>query len=498
MNKIFNDLFVLEMANNHQGSLKHGLAIIDEAAKLVRKYKIHAGVKLQYRQLDSFVHPDYKDREDVKHIPRFMSTRLTSKEFETMIEAIHAHKILSIVTPFDEDSVDVCLKHKVNLLKVASCSATDWPLLEKIADAGKPIIASTGGLQFADIDNLVAFFEHKGVEFALMHCVSVYPTPNEKAQLSFMKRMKQRYPKVNVGYSGHEAPDNTRIGMMAIGAEADMLERHIGLPTKEIKLNAYSMNPKQLDKWLAHIKVAKEIIGIGEDKANDKIETDSLLSLQRGVFARKIIRKGKKIKSEDVFFAMPCQNGQATSGMFGQYRIDMTASKDYKKNEPIFEKSKQDLSHKIRELLHLGKGMINEAGIELGKEYEVELSHHYGLDRFHEVGCTIINLINREYCKKLIIVLPGQKHPSHRHKLKEETFQLLYGDLDIQLDDIEYHMALGDMMLVERGRWHSFESEKGAIFEEVSTTHHRGDSYYADQSIAKLDPMARKTIVDVW
>ena len=46
----------------------------------------------------------------------------------------------------------------------------------------------------------------------------------------------------------------------------------------------------------------------------------------------------------------------------------------------------------------------------------------------------IINCINRTYCKKLIILLPGQKHPSHFHPRKEETFQVLSGLLDVYID----------------------------------------------------------------
>ena len=56
-----------------------------------------------------------------------------------------------------------------------------------------------------------------------------------------------------------------------------------------------------------------------------------------------------------------------------------------------------------------------------------ELSHHFGIDRFEEEGATIISVVNREYCKKLIVLLPGQDHPMHSHQKKEETFHVLYG-----------------------------------------------------------------------
>ena len=73
---IYDDLFIFEMANSHQGSLEHGIDIVTAMSRIARKYNIKAAVKLQFRNLDTFIHPDYMDRTDVKHIPRFLSTRL--------------------------------------------------------------------------------------------------------------------------------------------------------------------------------------------------------------------------------------------------------------------------------------------------------------------------------------------------------------------------------------------------------------------------------------
>ena len=76
---------------------------------------------------------------------------------------------------FDEESVDIIKEMNFDIIKVASCSAKDWPLIEKIADTNLPIIFSTGGLDINNIDDLVSFFTHK-FDFAIMHCVC-YPIP---------------------------------------------------------------------------------------------------------------------------------------------------------------------------------------------------------------------------------------------------------------------------------------------------------------------------------
>jgi N-acetylneuraminate synthase len=107
-------------------------------------------------------------------------------------------------------------------------------------------------------------------------------------------------------------------------------------------------------------------------------------------------------------------------------------------------------------------------------------------------------VINRKYCKKLIIQLPRQKHPYHFHKKKEETFQLLYGDLEVELDGTRIQPQVGDTILVKPGEWHKFHTLHGAIFEEISTTHYNDDSLYEDERIARLPREARKTVIPNW
>jgi N-acetylneuraminate synthase len=144
------------------------------------------------------------------------------------------------------------------------------------------------------------------------------------------------------------------------------------------------------------------------------------------------------------------------------------------------------------------KTMLKRAKIFIGEESSIELSHHYGLEQFREFGAVIINCINRQYCKKLIVQLPGQKHPYHFHKKKEETFQLLYGDMEVEKEGKQMTLKLGDMVLVKPGEWHKFYTLHGAIFEEISTTHYNNDSFYEDERIAHLTRDKRKTYIKNW
>jgi N-acetylneuraminate synthase len=148
--------------------------------------------------------------------------------------------------------------------------------------------------------------------------------------------------------------------------------------------------------------------------------------------------------------------------------------------------------------VHQVRAILNVAGIHLGHEFYVEYSHHYGIPNFETTGCVLIECINREYCKKILVQLPGQSHPYHFHKRKEETFQVLWGEMHLHIDGHERTMWPGDTAVILPGAWHKFRSDKGCVVEEISTTHHDNDSVYQDPAINNMPRGERKTVVRHW
>ena len=65
----FRDMFILDLANNHQGSVEHGLKIIQSTAEIVKRHSVRAAIKFQFRQLDSFIHPSHQDRKRTQVYP---------------------------------------------------------------------------------------------------------------------------------------------------------------------------------------------------------------------------------------------------------------------------------------------------------------------------------------------------------------------------------------------------------------------------------------------
>jgi N-acetylneuraminate synthase len=269
--------------------------------------------------------------------------------------------------------------------------------------------------------------------------------------------------------------------------------------TTDIKLNPYSGTPKQIDTWVKAALRAKAVCGAEERPVSSEVEIEALATLQRGIFAKTDLKAGSKIERKDVYFAMPWQKGQLDSG---KWKEGMILKTDVKKDGAVNENAVQveeNLERKIfYRAIHEIKGMLNEARIALAVDFQLEFSHHYGVKNFRQTGTTIINCVNRDYAKKILVMLPGQNHPAHFHKKKEETFQVLHGVLDVNIDGRARSLYPGDVLLVGQGVWHSFSSKDGAIFEEISSTHFNDDSYYEDKEINKIDRAQRKTTVKNW
>lgn len=495
----FDDLFILDLANNHQGDVEHGRRIIRQVGEVVQANGVRAALKFQYRQLDTFIHPAHREGSTNKHVPRFLSTRLSRAEFDTLLDEVRAAGMVTMATPFDEASVDLIVDQGVEVVKVASCSAADWPLLEQVAECNKPVVVSTGGLTWKQIDDLVSFFDHRRVHFAIQHCVSIYPTPDDQLELNQVELIRRRYPDKVVGFSTHEPPDALAPVHVAVAKGARILERHVGLASESVKLNAYSSTPEQVDAWIKAAVRAKAMCGHETREPAPEAELESLRSLARGVFARVPLKKGHQIDRNDVYFAMPCTEGQLTSGAWAE---GIVADADIGKDGPLMTGTIVAPSRPDKQVLmtaiHSIKAMLNEARISLPPAFETEFSHHHGIGRFPQVGATLITCVNRSYCKKLIVQLPGQRHPNHYHKSKEETFLVLSGVLEMVIEGRHRTLHPGDMILVQQGVWHEFWSDGGVIFEEISTADVANDSFYEDKEINRVGRAARKTRVNQW
>ena len=491
-------LLILDLANNHNGSLEHGKKIIAEIAKLKNPQEYPVAVKFQYRDLPNFIHPEFRARRDLKYVDRFLSTMLTWDEFKELKDYATSLGLLTACTPFDEFSVSKIMEHNFDILKIASASITDWGLLEAIDAWSGPIVASTAGVTHFEIDRVVAFLKNRNKDFALMHCVAAYPTSDSDLQLNRISRLRERYLDLPIGYSTHEDPKNLIAAPLALANGAVILERHVGLEGEGVSLNQYSTEVSNLNTWIQTLVEANSMLGAKNswEIVNDS-EQEALRGLRRYAFAKQEILKGAKIEPSHVFYAIPGEPGQIQANDLGKYE-SFVAAATIKPNEPIlFSNVKHDSTEdKIFAIRDSILRLIEESGVSVPRNAVLEISHHYGLEKFDEFGVCMITVINRGYCKKLLLLLPGQTHPPMYHKQKDETFFLVYGDAKLLLDHSEVEFNLGDTAVIPPTKIHAMSTKNGAIIEEVSSTHILDDSFYLDDAITQNS--SRKTFVQYW
>lgn len=501
LNKL-GDFFILDLANNHQGDLDHALKIIDAFGKKIESFEIEATIKLQFRNLESYIHKSINSSSsDNSYVKRFQSTKLNKSDYSKIINKIKSYNLKTMSTPFDEDSFSLINELDIDIIKIASASANDKSLLLETKKTNKPCVISVGGKDIEQIDEIVNFFENYTSNFILQHCVAVYPTPDEDLELNQISFLKNRYPNIKIGYSTHEDPNNLDPIKLAYSLGARSFERHIGIETDKYKLNGYSSNLKQFEKWIISYQDAKKLLGASNKKPISNKENETLDSLSRGVYAKQDIENQNILTSKNTYFSFPLKEKQLSSNNFEDFKF--ITSKIIKKDEPILiDRIKENIDYeneiKIKSIMLQFKSMLKKSKTYINKDAEIELSHHYGLDKFREFGCLIITCFNYDYAKKLILLLPRQKHPYHFHKKKEETFQILYGDLEAEIDGDPLKLSNGDICTVEVNKWHKFQTSKGVIFEEISTRHYNDDSFYKDSKIVNIDRSERKTSLKNW
>ncbi len=314
----FEDLFVLEMANNHWGNVERGLKIISDFSKIARFNNVRAAIKIQLRDVDSFIHKDFRKRTDIRYIKKTLDTQLSKDDIATLVTAIRKSGCIPSATPFDEKSIDLCMEIGVQILKVASSDLNDWFLLEKIAKCRKPVIVSTGGSSLKDMDDLVTFFDNRHIPMALNHCVSIYPSEDHELEMNQIDFLRERYPRHTIGFSTHEYTDWERSMLIAYAKGARTFERHIDIKMDVIPVSPYCSLPHQIDTWFKAFHKARAMCGGSglSKRIPPEREIKYLDTLVRGVYAKRDLPEGYVLNhdriEDDVYLAIPLQKGQVS------------------------------------------------------------------------------------------------------------------------------------------------------------------------------------------
>lgn len=309
---IFDNLFVLELANNHWGKFERGVKIIHDFGQVARFNGVRAAMKLQFRDVDQFIHPNYRSRVDIRYIKKTLDTQLSWAELKRLVEEVRRWNMLTMATPFDEVSVDKCAEFGVQIIKLASSDIKDWVLIEKIAKTRKPVIMSTGGSNQRDLDDVVSFFNKRDIPLAINHCVSIYPSEDSELEINQVDFLIRRYPDNVIGFSTHEYNDWKTSVTIAYAKGARTFERHIDIEQDGIPVAPYCSLPSQADEWFKAFLKAQEMCGAPgtAKRVPPEKEVRYLDALVRGVYAKEDLPAGAKLCGDNVFLAIPLLKGQ--------------------------------------------------------------------------------------------------------------------------------------------------------------------------------------------
>ena len=248
-----------------------------------------------------------------------------------------------------------------------------------------------------------------------------------------------------------------------------------------------------MQKWLSFLE--KTIEQVGSVKGRDKnlsIEKRQLRNFQRGVYKNKIsdIKRGTTLKEKSITFNFPAVKGQLTANNFSKFsEIVMKKNPDDSERIMVKNLSIKNPRNKISIIRNKIRTLASLANIIVPNLSRIEISHHYGINNFFKYGLSMITVINQSYCKKYLFMLKNQKHPAQYHKIKQETFLILFGRIMLKIKfkgKIQKKiMNSGETFTIVKGMIHEFKalSKDGAVIEEISSKHIKSDSYYLDKRI---------------
>ena len=241
---------IAEAGINHNGDMNIAYCLIDEAKKAGA-----SAIKFQTYITDKRVKKDNPVYGILKQC------ELTVVQQKRLKAYADKKGVIFFSTPFDEESVEGLQSLGVSLLKVASFDVVNHKLLKKIAAAGLPIIMSRGMATKKELDAAVSILKKARADFALLHCVSAYPTPKEEVNLGAIQTLLNMYD-APIGYSDHTLDIETPVYAVVHGAR--ILEKHFTLDKKmKGPDQALSADPKEFARLVQKVREVERMLGHG-------------------------------------------------------------------------------------------------------------------------------------------------------------------------------------------------------------------------------------------
>ena len=302
--------FVSEIGINHNG--RFSLAI-----EMIRKSKTAGfdAVKFQRRDSVDLLNINYKIKNGIGYLSKHKndipktSTKfgawsypderleLKNSDYKKIKSYCRKIKIDLIITPWDERSVDFVSKLGVKAIKIASIDANNYHFCEYVAKKRKPTIISTGMCTYDELIKTQKIFLKYKTPHMFLHCTSSYPCLVKDKNLLCIPKL-QKILKTDIGFSGHGTNLYGSVGAVALGA--NVIEKHSTLSKKMAGPDhAASLEFSELENLINICTKVNNCLG-HDKKVFLKSERMLHSILSRRLVARKIIKKGARLKYIDI------------------------------------------------------------------------------------------------------------------------------------------------------------------------------------------------------
>jgi N-acetylneuraminate synthase/N,N'-diacetyllegionaminate synthase len=302
-------LVIAEIGVNHDGSLARALELVEHAHGAGAD-----AVKLQIFRAASLMHAStslagYQAERCAEATAAEMLARyeLPPDDLGAVVGAIRERGMVPLATPFSLDDVGLIERLGLPAVKIASPDLVNWPLLRRAAALRKPLLISTGASTGAEIARAVDWLRDWGAAFALLHCVSAYPTPPHDANLSWITDLSARFPGVAIGYSDHSAEPIA--GALAVAAGACVIEKHLTYDRAAAGPDhAASADPGQFRQYVQMVRQADRLRGVRPDGAGRRAlpcEEDVRTVSRQSLVLRRGLTPGDAVREEDLLIQRP-------------------------------------------------------------------------------------------------------------------------------------------------------------------------------------------------
>lgn len=207
-------------------------------------------------------------------------------------------------TPFEPSAVDFLENLGVPAFKVASFDIVNFPLLERLAQSGRPIIMSTGMSNWSEVTEAVDLLRSHGTrDIALLKCTSSYPAEAWELNLKGISQLSQRFA-TPVGFSDHTT--SSTAALVALGQGACIFEKHVKLSESSAGVDSFfSSTTTELQEYVQVLQQGFKMLGDGElSPSQSELES---LALRPSVMAIRDIRRGEIFCEDNLTVRRPSQ-----------------------------------------------------------------------------------------------------------------------------------------------------------------------------------------------